>query len=291
MDEVILEAANDGVGELQVTVEGSAPWLTVALPEKPEEEKPRSFLRQTVAPRAENGFTVKELEEIRLVCDRDALPDGEAQVTLVIRSTGEGSHAACTVHVDVRARRHAANPEPAFMPVKGVVTMEAHHFVAQHDTAEAGFRILPGYGRSGHAVKVYPSTAAFAPGADAPSLTYRFLAERAGSYVCELWLTPTSPLRPGTPMRCTITGPDGAMDVLTCVPADYRPGENSDPRWCAAMVDHIRKVRCSVVCREGLNEITIGAIDPNFSLERLVIHPADQRLQASYLGPTESAVE
>ncbi len=287
VEEVILEAANDGTGELTVTVEGGAPWLTVILPE--QEQAQKSFLgqRRAFAP-ATSSFRLTELEEIHLVCDRDALEEEEQQVTLVIRSEGEGSHAACTVHVDVRARKHPANAEAAFMPVGGVVTMEAHHFVAEHPVQDAAFRVLPGYGRSGHAVKVYPSTAAFAPDGDAPALTYRFFAEAAGAYACELWLTPTSPVQPGVPMRCTLTGPDGEKQLITCVPADYRPGENSDPRWCAAMVNHIRKVRAVIRCDKGLNEVTLGAVDPNLSLERILVHPAGHTLPESYLGPVES---
>ncbi len=289
VDEVVLEAANDGSGSLTLLIEGEAPWLTVKIPEKEQE---KSFIGGMGRRKsALLTLTVESLETIRLLCDRDLLPaEEEQQVTLVLRSEGEGSHAACTVHVDVRARKHPKNASPAFMPVNHVVAIEAHHFVARHDTANEAFRVLPGLGRSGHAVKVYPNMQSFQPGEDAPSLTYRFLAEAAGEYTCELWLTPTSPVRPGVPMCCLLTGPEGDAQLVTCVPADYRPGENSDPRWCAAMVDHIRKVPVSIRCREGLNEITLAAVDPNLSLERLLVYPAGHKLPASYLGPAESAL-
>ena len=290
VEEVVLEAANCGTGEMTVTVEGDAPWLTVQLPQAEKEQK--SFLgKRGFAAETLPTMTVTDLQEIRLLCNRELLPeDGEAQLTLTVRSIGDGSHAACTVQVDVRARKHPENAEPAFMPVKRVVTMEAHHFVRQHDAQGAAFRILPGLGRSGHAVKVFPTTAAFQPGADAPALTYRFFAEAAGVYTCDLWLTPTSPVQPGVPMRCMLTGPDGAQQVVTCVPADYRAGENSDPRWCEAMVSHIRRVQATIRCTEGLNEITLGALDPNLSLERILIYPEGHRLPESYLGPRESVL-
>jgi len=289
VDEVILEAANDGTGELTITIEGGAPWLTILCPQ--QEAEARTFLgkRSAFAAPAASSFTVEKIEEIRLVCDRDALPEEEQQTTLTIRSEGEGSHAHCVVHVDVRARRHPENAEPAFMPARGVVTIEAHHFIAQHDTADAAFRILPGLGRSGNAVKVHPTTASFQPDGDAPTLTYRFFAEKEGAHTCELWLTPTSPVQPGIPMRCTLTA-GNEKQVVTCIPADYRPGENSDPRWCAAMVSHIRKVRAVIRCEQGLNEVTIGAVDPNLSLERILIYPEGHKLPESYLGPQESAL-
>lgn len=287
--EVILEAANDGEGQLFISVEGGAPWLTVKLrPDSINEYVIDGDGQRVLNP---PGVEIHQsLNDIRLICDRKKLPEGEQQTTLVIRSEGKGSHAQAVVHVDVRARKHPANPLPAYMPVKKVVTIEAHHFCRREDVPGAGFRVLPGLGRSGNAVKVFPTTAAFKPVGPAPALTYRFFAEEAGAYTCDLWLTPTSPVQPGVPMRCTLTGPDGAKQLVTCVPADYRPGENSDPRWCAAMVSHIRRVKAVITCKAGLNELVIGAVDPNFSLERILIYPDGHKLPESCLGPLESAL-
>ena len=254
--EVKLEIANTGVGNLTWRIEGEADWLTVE-------------------PRA--GKTC-DLDFVTLTFDRSKLIDEVEPCLLTIHADD------CCVHVDVSAAWHFPNEKPAYMPVKHVVTIEAHHFCDKHDVDGAGFRVLPGLGRSGNAVKMYPTTAAFAPDRDAPSLTYRFFAEKAMDYTCELWLTPTSPVRPGVPMRCTVNG-----QVVTCIPADYRPGENSDPRWCEAMVSHIRKVQTAIRCEKGVNELTIGAVDPNFSLERILIYPQGHVVPASYLGPKESA--
>lgn len=257
--EVRLEVANAGKGELTWRIEGEADWLTVA----PREGK------------------TAELDTVVLTCDRSRLGEGKQHCTLTLRADD------ATVQIAVSAQRHAPNAEPAFMPVKQVVTIGADHFCARHDTADASFRVLPGLGRSGQAVKVFPTTASFDDAADAPALTYRFHAEEEGEFVCELWLTPTSPVQPGVPMRCTLAA-NGAKQVLTCIPADYRPGENSDPRWCAAMVSHIRKVKAVIRCHAGLNEVTVGAMDPNLSLERLLICPVGHQMPQSYLGPAES---
>ncbi len=269
VDSVDIQIANDGTGELHYVIEGEAPWLEVS---------------------CRRGAVTAGVDTITLSCDRDLLGEEEEQAILVIRTEGSGSHAKSTVHVDVRARNHAPNEKPAYMPVRQVVTIEAPHFCARHDTENAAFRVLPGLGRSGSAVKVCPTAAAFAPDGDAPALTYRFFAESAGEYTCELWLTPTSPVQPGAPMRCGLTGPDGEKQIVTCVPADYRPGENSDPRWCRAMLEHIRRVQAGILCEKGVNEITLSAIDPNWSLERILIYPAGHVMPQSYLGPRESAL-
>ena len=258
---VEIEIANAGKGELTWRIEGGADWLDVS----------------------EREGRTCDIEPIFLTCDRTKLTeDVQTCRLLVIADDGK-------IAVDVSARKHPANEQPAYMPVKKVVTIEAHHFCRKQDADGAGFRYLPGYGRSGNAMKLYPATAVFAPDADAPGLTYRFFAEEAGDYTCELWLTPTSPVQPGVPMRCTLTGPDGAHQLVTCVPADYRPGDNRDNRWREAMLSHIRKVQAKISCAQGVNELTIGAVDPNLSLERILIYPEGHVMPASYLGPKESA--
>ena len=263
----MIEIANAGEGELIWRIEGGADWLDVH----------------------ERAGTTCGLTRVVLTCNRDKLTE-EVQNCRLLIIANDGK-----VAVDVSARKHPANEKPAFMPVKKVVTMDAHHFCAKHDVDGAAFRVLPGLGRSSlpalqnGAVKVCPTTAAVAPDADAPSVTYRFFAESAGAYDCELWLTPTSPVQPKTAMRCTLEI-GGEKQLVTCVPVDYRAGENSDPRWCEAMVNHIRKVKVSIRCKQGLNEITIGAVDPNFSLERILIYPEGYVMPTSYLGPAESSI-
>ena len=258
--EARLEIANAGEGELSWHIEGEADWLTVS---------PREGRTAT-------------LDIVTLTFDRSRLIDEVEPCLLTIYADD------CLVHVDVSAAWLFPNEKPAYMPVKKVVTIDAHHFCSKHDVDGAAFRVLPGYGRSGNAVKVYPSTAAFRPEEDAPSLTYRFFAEKDGDHICELWLTPTSPVQPRTAMRCTLEI-GGEKQIVTCVPDDYRAGENSDPRWCHAMVNHIRKVKVNIRCTRELNELTIGALDPNFSLERILIYPAGHVMPESYLGPQESA--
>ena len=54
------------------------------------------------------------------------------------------------------------------------------------------------------------------------------------------------------------------------------------------MVSHIRKVRTCIRCRAGVNEITLGAADPNLILERLLIYPEGHKLPDNCLGPQES---
>ncbi len=262
VESVTLEVANDGDGTLHYAIEGGAPWINITPAEG----------------------DVKLLDRVVLTCDRSMLTTEKQTVTLTCRA-GDA-----VVAIDVSACEPDCDAPGAYLPRRGVVAIDAHHFCAKHDVDGAAFRHLPGYGRSGNAMKVYPNCIDHDENADAPSLTYRFFAESAGRHTLELWLTPTAPMRPGVPMRCTLTAPDGAKQTVICVPADYRPGENSDPRWCLAVTEHIRKVRCVIPCRHGVNEVTIGAVDANLILERLLIWPGGMTVAESYLGPAESVV-
>ena len=49
---------------------------------------------------------------------------------------------------------------------------------------------------------------------------------------------------------------------------------------------HIVPMECSF--KAGVQTLTIGAMEAGMVLERIVIYPADQRLETSYLGPEES---
>ena len=53
-------------------------------------------------------------------------------------------------------------------------------------------------------------------------------------------------------------------------------------------MNHIRKVKAALRCQAGVNEVTLGAVDPNLILERILIYPEGHKLPNSYLGPQES---
>ncbi len=264
---VMLEVASDGTGTLDWRIEGAPQW-------QPDGENPWLTLS------AMSG-SVQTIQNVAILCDRSQLTAEKRTATLSCMAGDT------TVLIDVSACEPVGEPG-VFMPRKGVVTIEAAHFASEKKCAEGAFRVLNGYGRSGSGVKVQPVTASFAPNGDAPALTYRFHAAQAGAYTTELWLTPTAPVQPGAPLRCTLTGPDGVKQVVDTVPGDYRAGEPGDLRWGAAVTDHIRKVQAEIVCGEGTQEVTVGAVDPGLIMERILIYPNGHRLPESYLGPEES---
>jgi len=79
-------------------------------------------------------------------------------------------------------------------------------------------------------------------------------------------------------------------EIVTAVAADVDAGNPHEPRWAEPVLDNIRKTTTQLNLKPGIVEITIGAIQPNLRLERILLYPAARPPKDSYLGPLESAV-
>lgn len=265
---VVLELANSGVGEVNYEITGSAPWLNVT-PCK---------------------GSIKTMQEVRLVCDRERLPLEAQMVRLTIRSSQSALivENKADVEVEVWANRVSPrNGSDTFLQNRGVIAIEADHFCRRNDTAKGSFVKLEDYGRSGQGMKVFPVTARFAEGEELPSLTYRFLAWEPGEYQVEVWTTPTNPVQSGEAM-CFMLETAGSSQIVEAVPKDFVAGDWRDSKWSKGVVNQIRVVRTGVVFSEGVQELTIGALEPGLVLERILIYRTGQEPKPSYMGPKES---
>ena len=264
--EAMLEIANDGEGSLsyEITVEeGKLPiWLRVT-PMKGE---------------------VTSLVRISVTCDRSKLPYEEESVKLLI-SDGD-----TRVFVIIKGKRTdtEALPKGTFLPRRGVLVMEAHHFAEKKNAEKGSFCHLKEYGRSGNGMKVFPPTADFTPQEEKPELTYSFVIPEAGTYVTELWSSPTNSLQNKRPLRVLVTAKESKIvDILD---ADYQGGENSDPVWCEGVLNQIRKTKTECFFEAGVNKLKIGALEAGFVLERIIIYQEQNQPKESYLGPEESFI-
>jgi hypothetical protein len=263
-DEVILEIANDGIGTVDYVIEGDTAcgWLEIS---------------------AVTG-TVESQEEIVLRCNKQKLNEEIHTARLVIKDT------ETTVAVEIKARSVRVDnlPPLTFLENNGVIAMEANHFCGRKDVSGGGFIELKPYGRSGCGMKVFPTTADFGGQSERPSLAYRFLIEEAGAYTAEIWTTPTNPVQNNRPLRFQLTDPRGARQMVTAVPADFKAGNPSDERWCAGVLDNIRKSAVQLNLEKGVQEISIGAVEAGLILERILIYKSGRPPLDSYLGPPES---
>ena len=264
--EAALEISNDGVGTLQYEItpqDGALPeWLTLS-----------SMKGQ-----------VEELCRIDITCDREKLTGNEETVKLLI-SDGD-----TRVAVEIKAKRQSTEglSDMTFLDTSGVITMEANHYAGKEDVADGAFELLKDYGRSGNGMKVFPSTLDFTREDTKPRLTYSFVIPKEGDYRVELWTTPTNSLKSRRPLQVEVTTGDGQCKVLEILSANYRGGENSDGQWCQGVMEQIRKTATELHFTEGIQNLSIGAMEAGMVLERILIYPKDMRLKDSYLGPKES---
>jgi hypothetical protein len=261
---VILEIANDGVGTLDYEIEGNnTKWLTIS---------------------AEKG-TVESQIDVVLKCNRELLTKEIQDVCLIIK------HEKTTVAVEVKAKAVATECLPAHTHLmnNGIIGIKADRVCNKKDVAAGGFLHLENYGRSGDGMKVYPTTVSFTEADDKPELNYRFLIETAGEYVVEVWTTPTNPVKDSTPIRFVIQGGEAQMQTITTVPADFLPF-HTDSRWCDGVLDNIRKSKANLEFKDGVQEISIGALEAGLILEKVFIYQKDNAPKDSYLGPKMSYV-
>jgi len=258
-DTVILEIANDGIGSIdfEIEIDGEYDWLEV---------------------RRRRG-TVEFQREIFLDLKRDKLTREINTAKFIIKEK--------ETKVEVIVRAKAVNtdnlPPMTFLENNGVIVMGANHFCANKPAGETSFIELVNYGRSGTGMKVFPTTADFTETDEKPALTYRFLVPESGDYTIEVWTTPTNSVQNKRPLRFMLN-----ERTITAVSEDFRAGSPGDKRWCKGVLDNIRVTKAKLVLEAGVQELTIGALEANLILEKLLIYKEENEPKESYLGPKES---
>ena len=280
--QVALEISNDGIGSFNYTVkaeQGEIPaWLQVSSTE---------------------GVT-ETISKVTLTCDREALqkamedakgedgviPEDGVQTVRLLISDGD-----TVVAVEVKAVNVNLDglEKGTFLPdpMEGVIVMEANHYAEKKDVDGVGFVCLEGHGRSGNGMKVLPSTAEFLPKEEKPELIYRFVLPETGKYRVELWTSPVNSVVNNRALRVHLENGTQTKNMNILNPS-YRGGDYNDPKWSAAVMNQIHVVGTEMNFEEGVQTLSIGALEAGMVLERIVIYPAGKKLKASYLGPEES---
>jgi hypothetical protein len=252
VEQVQLEIANDGVGNFEFEITGGEDlgWLSV---------NPRRA-------------TVSTQNNVELRVDKSKL-NSEAE-TVVLRIAG----ATAVVEVIVSASNSDA-------PRDNVHVIPASNWASSSLGANGEqWTVIPKGGRDGDAIRVMPTTSSFTHTSTAPTVTYQVNIAEPGTYVIETWQVPTGSVVRGEPLEYTVTTTNGTQTV-TAVASDVDAGNPADPRWAEPALDNIRKTQTVVDLPKGLSEISIGAIQPNLMLEKILIYPQGYPPKPSYLGP------
>ena len=176
------------------------------------------------------------------------------------------------------------------------ISIEAEHYAAANDTADAGFKVIPDYGKTLSALKVFPIDRAFGENQVAPSIDYRFTVKRAGSYVVALYLAPSNPAAMDNELVYNIGSCagdkcselfDGSLHTVNAIPAGFKVVDGNEA-WESGALNNIRISESLIHCETGVNTLRIGALSRGFVLEKVVIYEEGSKPANSYLGPAET---
>jgi hypothetical protein len=199
----------------------------------------------------------------------------------------EGAGSKRTVKVPVF---NPTSPRPeslkGFVESSGVVSIEAEHFTSKRDSAGAAWQVIPGLGRTGDSVTVFPEDApSVEPSREAPSLEYPIYLFHAGEMELTFYLLPTHPVRGTAGLRFAYSL-DGAEPRELAASAGV---EVTSREWAQNVLSATTKV--SVPLRleaPGAHVLRVYMLDPGVVLDKIVLNTGG--LRPSYLGPPETRV-
>lgn len=185
-------------------------------------------------------------------------------------------------------RPSAARPGD-FVEQGKVVSIYAGHFTGKSDLPSgAGWRSVPGFGRTGSAVTVLPSTAVITSTA-APSLEYRFHVVTGGAATIFIRLLPTFPLVSGKGLRLAVAIDDNPPLPLAVLTGFDTKNSNT------ALTDWQRRVMANATeatlklpqpLKPGAHTLSLMAVDAGVVVDKIVL--AFGELPPSYAGPAET---
>jgi len=171
-----------------------------------------------------------------------------------------------------------------FVETNGVVSIEAEHFSGKADRADARWEVIPGLGRTGDAVAMFPATVSGVEitslAASAPRLDYTVTFTSAGEFPMTVYLLPTHPIT-GRALRFAI-GLDDAPPQL--VELNLKDGSAD---WAQGVLNAtVTAIARLKVPAPGPHSLHLYGVDAGVAVDKLVVDCGG--LKPSYLGPPET---
>jgi hypothetical protein len=238
-----------------------------------------------------SGSSGPHLERVWVKIDWDKVPKGTDVSGNIVVTDGQDTY---TVKVPVYnpAEVHPEQLKGWFVESDGVVSMEAQNFSTKTDKSGAAWQVIPGLGRTGSAVGVFPTTApsveADKAAADAPALEYDFYMFSKGEVTIHYNLIPTQPIKYGQGLRFAVAVDDGPI-VPVVIKAGTAGEVGVSPAWQHAVLDNTTSTTTQhTLAAAGAHKLKIYMTDPGVLLEKIVVDAGG--LRPSYLGPPETRV-
>lgn len=240
---------------------------------------------------SQTSGSLRDDARIRVSIDWRKAPKGN-EVFGAILISGVGTTRVVRVQI-FNPLLNPLSPRPeqlrGFVESDGAVSIEAEHFTAQTDRDGAGWRVIPGLGRTGDSVAIFPTTAnsigATQLAAKSPALEYRIFLFHAGKFTVTCYLVPTQSLQAGSGLRYAVGIDDQPPQIVTVGTGE----EVSSRPWSLNVLNAITTgVTTHEITRAGTHTLKIYMVDPGVVLDKIVMDSGGVR--PSYLGPRETRV-
>jgi hypothetical protein len=236
------------------------------------------------------------MEEIEVRVHKEHLPLGELQEFHCTISTDRKEREFVPMLFRVLNRDLTGIPSGAFLERNRRCVFDAADYQEIHPgytaDGEAGFELLPDFGKFDSGMKVFPTTAVFGEedwaSGKAPSMTYDVWIFTPGEYNLRLHTSPANPLIYGGELKLGVSVNGGETKPVSLICENYRGGDGECQNWCDAVLNQEHIAEIPVTMKEGLNHITVAAGDAGVVLEHLALYAQEKPLKDSYLGPQKS---
>jgi hypothetical protein len=222
---------------------------------------------------------------IRVSVDWDAAPKGESLACTIEIGGAVGTR---IVNVPVfNPQRPRPSELAGFVESGGALAMEAESFTGKIDRARAGWQIIPGLGRTGDSVAVFPTDTPTVDEAhlteQAPVLEYRFYLFKTARLNVTCYLLPTQPLLTGGGLRYAVGLDDETPQVVTVDAAIAVPSK----KWSQNVLNATTTgATTHGLTAAGSHVLKIYMVDAGVVLDKIVMDGGGAR--PSYLGPRET---
>lgn len=151
---------------------------------------------------------------------------------------------------------------------------------------KATFKVLPEYGKTVSAIKVFPVNKSFDE-ETAPKAVYTIEVKEAGEYEIEAYMNPSNaPFMDGH-LYYGVSVNDEKMTKINALPEGFKVGDNQVD-WLHGVLDNIRKKTSVHYLNAGVNKLSFYALSPSFVLEKIVIYKKGEKPEYTYLGPAKT---
>lgn len=253
-------------------------------------QSPPNWIVRTSAPWIKLGQVTGNLREdarILVSIDWGKAPRGE-NIHGMIEIRGAQSNRLVNINVSNPANVRGNQPK-GFVESNGAIAIEAENFTNKTDRTDLGWQVIPGLGRTGDSVTIFPTDAASIDptrvARDAPVLEYRLNLFRQGNVTVTYYVLPTHPVLAGRGLRFAVALDDQTPEVVTIGAGLEVPSAT----WSQNVLNSTT-IGASThnVTIAGPHVLKIYMIDPGVVLDKIVIDAGGVR--PSYLGPPETKI-